>query len=338
VSTPNPPQARGGRRLLDRLRDVLVLRHYSPKTAEVYVNWARRFILFHGRRHPSEMGEPEVSAFLSSLAIQGRVSASTQNQALAALLFLYTEVLKVDLGWVNEVVHAKRPARLPAVLSPAEVARVFSKLHGTPLLMASLLYGSGLRLLECVRLRVKDLDFDAGQVMVRRGKGQRDRATLLPQSLVSPLQAHLAHVRRQHEAALENGAGFVELPDSLRSKYPNAPREWAWQWVFPATRTYVDSKTGERRRHHLHETVLQRAVRGALRAADIPKAASCHTLRHSFATHLLQGGYDIRTIQKLLGHRDVRTTMIYTHVVNRGPFGVKSPLDGIVAGDRKDPS
>jgi integron integrase len=329
---PSPPDSPGSpppRRLLDQVADALRVRHYSPKTVDAYVHWVRRFILFNERRHPAELGKDEVARFLSHLAIGAKVSASTQNQALSALLFLYAEVLGSELGWMEDVVRAKRPARLPVVMSRLEVNAVLAGLSGSTRLMASLLYGSGLRLVECVTLRVKDVDFGAGQLTVRRGKGQRDRAALLPQSLVEPLTRHLAAVRRQHEVDVARGAGFVELPNALSTKYPNAPREWPWQWVFPATRTYVHPETGERRRHHLHETVLQRAVREAARAAGLSKPVSCHTFRHSFATHLLEAGYDIRTIQKLLGHRDVRTTMIYTHVLSRGPLGVKRPLDAL---------
>jgi len=273
------------------------------------------------------MGATEVSAFLSDLATRSEVSASTQNQALAALLFLYAHVLQRPLEPIGEIVHAKRPGRLPVVMTAAEVDAVLCKLEGIWRLMASLLYGSGLRLLECASVRVKDVDFGGGQVLVRRGKGQKDRATLLPRSLVQPLQAHLVGVRELHGRDLLEGAGNVELPGALRSKYPRACREWPWQWVFPATRRYVDPATGEQRRHHIHETALQRAVRCAARAAGLAKPVSCHTFRHSFATQLLEAGYDIRTIQKLLGHHDVRTTMIYTHVVNRGPLGVRSLLD-----------
>jgi integron integrase len=329
---PSPPDSPGSpppRRLLDQVADALRVRHYSPKTVDAYVHWVRRFILFNERRHPAELGKDEVARFLSHLAIGAKVSASTQNQALSALLFLYAEVLGSELGWMEDVVRAKRPARLPVVMSRLEVNAVLAGLSGSTRLMASLLYGSGLRLVECVTLRVKDVDFGAGQLTVRRGKGQRDRAALLPQSLVEPLTRHLAAVRRQHEVDVARGAGFVGLPNALSTKYPNAPREWPRQWVFPATRAYVHPETGERKRHHLHETVLQRAVREAARAAGLSKPVSCHTFRHSFATHLLEAGYDIRTIQKLLGHRDVRTTMIYTHVLSRGPLGVKSPLDAL---------
>lgn len=273
------------------------------------------------------LGTAEVSAFLSDLASRSGVSASTQNQALAALLFLYAEVLQRPLASLGPIVHAKRPMRLPVVMSREEVDAVLAQLDGVWHLMASLLYGSGLRLLECASLRVKDIGFGAGQVLVRRGKGQKDRVTLLPKLLVAPLQDHLAKVKSLHLLDLREGAGNVALPGALSVKYPNAGREWPWQWVFPATRRYLDRTSGEQRRHHLHETALQRAVRSAALAASISRPISCHTFRHSFATHLLEAGYDIRTIQKLLGHHDVRTTMIYTHVVDRGPFGVKSPLD-----------
>jgi integron integrase len=318
----------GGRSaLLDSVQQALELRHYSPKTVEAYVSWVRRFVLFHQRRHPRELGSEEVSAFLSHLASRSGVSASTQNQALAALLFLYSDVLQRPLASLGPVVHAKRPMRLPVVMSRQEVDAVLGRLEGVWRLMGSLLYGSGLRLLECASLRVKDVDFGGGQIVVRRAKGQKDRATLLPRSVIEPLQAHLLRVRARHQHDLSEGAGTVALPGALRLKYPNANREWPWQWLFPATRRYLDATTGEQRRHHLHETALQRAVRTAALAASISKPVSCHTFRHSFATHLLEAGYDIRTIQKLLGHQDVRTTMIYTHVVDRGPFGVKSPLD-----------
>jgi len=324
---PGPSSGGTPRRLLDRVRDELVLGHYSPKTIDAYVAWIRRFILFHNRRHPSELNAPEVSAFLSNLARERRVSASTQNQALAALLFLYTHVLRCELGPLSDLVRARRPQRLPVVMTRAEVAAVLSELRGVEHLMASLLYGAGLRLIECATLRVKDIDFAAGRLIIRRGKGSKDRVTLLPHALVVPLQAQLRAVRAQHLADLAEGAGYVDLPYALGIKYPGASREWGWQWVFPATRKYVHAPSQERRRHHLHETVLQRAVRVAVAAAGVVTRASCHTFRHSFATHLLEAGYDIRTIQTLLGHRDVRATMVYTHVLNRGPFGVKSPLD-----------
>jgi len=320
-------------RLLDTVRDALRVRHYSRRTERAYLGWIRRYIVFHAKRHPAEMGAAEVSRFLSSLAVEGRVSASTQNQALAALLFLYGPVLGVELPWLDELVRAVRPERLPVVLSRDEVRAVLLVLRGTPRLMAVLLYGAGLRLLECARLRVKDLDFAANQIVVRSGKGDRDRVTILPAVVRPALERQLARVRAQHERDLRAGAGWVELPHALARKYPNAGREWAWQWVFPATRTYTERTTSQRRRHHLHETVVQRAVHRAVREAGLTKPASCHTFRHSFATHLLEDGYDIRTVQELLGHRDVRTTMIYTHVLNRGPAGVRSPLDGLVEGE-----
>ena len=291
------------------------------------MGWIRRFINFHGRQNPTEMGTLEVARYLTSLAVQGHVSASTQNQAFSALLFLYREVLQRELTGLDEVVRAKRPVRLPQVLSRDEVGAVLRQIQGTPRLMASLIYGAGLRVLECTCLRVKDIDLPRGELIVRDGKGRKDRRTLIPQRLVPALQAHLDRVRRRHEADLREGAGSVALPDALDRKYPAASREWGWQWVFPAARLYVDPSTGARRRHHLHESALQRTFKDAVRVAGISKPATCHTLRHSFATHLLEEGYDIRTIQELLGHSDVATTMIYTHVLNRGGRGVRSPLD-----------
>ena len=316
-------------RLLDQVRHAITARHYSFRTEKSYVAWVRRFVLFHGKRHPAEMGEAEISAFLSDLATRRRVSASTQNQALSALLFLYRSVLNKDLQWVNGIVHAKRPVRLPVVLTRAEVHAILDQMHGTPRLMASLMYGAGLRLLECARLRIKDVDFDMGQITVRSGKGQKDRVTMLPAALRAPLTAHVAWVKRQHSRDLRRGLGSVELPGGIDRKYPRAAWDWGWQWVFPAKRFYRDMRTGRWRRHHLHESVVQRAMKEAVRVAGIAKLASCHTLRHSFATHLLEAGYDIRTIQELLGHSDVNTTMIYTHVLNRGGQGVRSPLDGM---------
>jgi len=316
-------------RLLDRLRAAIRARHYSRRTEKAYVFWARRYVTFHGMRHPAEMGSSEVAAFLAALATRLRVSASTQNQAFSALLFLYREVLGRELCGLEKVVRAKQPVRVPLVLSREEVARVLARLQGTTLLMAGLLYGSGLRLLECARLRVKDLDLDRGELTVRGGKGEKDRVTMLPAALAEPLRQHLERVRRLHQRDLQAGV-VVELPARLGSKYPAAAREWGWRWVFPASRTYVDRRTGELRRHHLHETVLQRAFRAAVRSAGLSKPASCHTLRHSFATHLLETGYDIRTIQELLGHADLNTTMIYAHVLNRTGRGVRSPLDGVL--------
>jgi len=314
-------------RLLDTVRIALRTRHYSARTEKAYVGWIRRFILFHGKRHPNTMGEPEIGAYLSYLATGAKVSASTQNQALAALLFLYQQVLERQLAWLGDLVHAKRPTRVPVVLSRDEARAVLSQLSGSEHLVSALLYGGGMRLLEALQLRVKDVDFARRELTVRRGKGQKDRRTVLPAALTEPLRQHLAHVHRQHEVDLRNGAGYVAVPDAIGRKYPSASREWTWQWIFPATRTYVEPESRETRRHHLHETVIQRAVRSAARAAQIKKPVSPHTLRHSFATHMLESGYDIRTIQELLGHKDVTTTMIYTHVLNRGAAAVRSPLD-----------
>lgn len=319
--------------MLDQVREAVRLRHYSPHTADAYVGWVRRFILFHGKRHPRDLGPGEVTSFLSSLAARD-VSASTQNQALSAVLFLYGAVLEKPLPRMDEIVRARRPVRLPVVLSQEEVTSVLSHLRGPVWLMASLLYGAGLRLLECAELRVKDLDFDRGEITVRDPKGGRDRVTMLPAALAGPLREHLVQMKAQHRADLAAGRGAVALPGALRSKYPGASTEWPWQWVFPATRWYTDQQTGERRRHHLHESVLQRAVKDAVRVSGLARPATCHSLRHSFATHLLESGYDIRTIQELLGHRDVATTMVYTHVLNRGGRGVRSPLDQPGSGGR----
>jgi integron integrase len=309
------------------VRQALRVRHYSPRTERAYCHWIRRFILFNDKRHPTKLGAREVQSFLNHLATKMGVSAATQNQALAALVFLYSDVLAISLEKHVTLVRAQRTDRIPVVLTPSEVTRLLARLDGAPLLIASLLYGAGLRLMECARLRVKDIDFERREVRVRDGKGRKDRLTPLPASIMPQLRAHLDKVERQHREDVLAGAGYVELPDALRRKYPSAPREWPWQWVFPATRHYFHPGTGERRRHHLHETVIQRAVRRAAATAGLTKRVSCHTLRHSFATHLLEAGYDIRTIQELLGHRDVATTMIYTHVLNRGPLGVRSPLD-----------
>jgi integron integrase len=331
VAAEEPPVYRvGSPKLLDRVRTTMRTRHMSSRTEEAYVFWIRRYIVFHGRRHPATLGAEEVTRFLSNLAETRRVSASTQNQALSALLFLYRHVLGVDLPWLEGLVHAKRPAHVPVVLSREEVAAVLSRLSGAGWLMIVLLYGAGLRLLECLQLRVKDVDFARGEVVVRRGKGGRDRRTVLPAAVRRPLAAHLQQVRGQHETDLARGAGWVELPHALDRKYPNAGKEWGWQWVFPATRTYRHPETGQCRRHHFHESALQRVVRAAVIRAGIAKPAGCHTFRHSFATHLLESGYDIRTVQELLGHRDVRTTMVYTHVLNRGGLGVVSPVDAVI--------
>ncbi len=307
-------EARSGKpRLLDRVRQAIRARHYSRSTEKAYVSWIRRFIVFHGKKHPAEMGEREVAQFLTSLATRRRVSASTQNQALAAILFLYHDVLDQKLELIQGVVRAKERIRLPVVLTRREVAAVLGRLRGTGTvwLMASLMYGSGLRLMECCRLRVKDVDLSRREITVRDGKGQKDRVTVIPERLVRPLEEHLRRMRLQHAEDIRRGAGYVELPYALARKYPNAARDWPWQWVYPATRTYVDPDTRRRRRHHLHQSVVQRAFKEAVRSAKLSKPATCHTLRSAFATHLLERGYDIRTIQELLGHKDVSTTMIY---------------------------
>lgn len=322
TDVPPPPP-----RLLDRVRGVLRARHYSPRTEDAYVAWIRRFVLFHGKKHPDALGVPDVAGYLSHLASTCQVTASTQNQAFSAILFLYREVLGRELAGLDKVPRARLPERLPVVLTRDEIVAVLGRMGGTPRLMASLMYGAGLRLLECCRLRVKDVDFARQELIVRDGKGRKDRVTVLPARLLPPLREHLERVQRQHLSDLEGCAGHVALPGALARKYPNANREWAWQWVFPATRVYTDTTTGERCRHHLHESVLQREFAAAVRAARLTKPATCHTLRHSFATHLLETGYDIRTIQELLGHADISTTMVYTHVLNRGGRGVRSPLD-----------
>ena len=314
-------------RLLDQLRAALRVRRYAYRTEQAYVDWARRFILFHGKRHPREMGAREVESFLTHLAVERKVSASTQNQAKAALLFLYRDLLGCELPWLGEVVQAKPSVRLPVVLSTSETRSLLEGMDGTMGLLARLLYGTGMRLMEALRLRVKDVDFDRGEVIVREGKGAKDRVTMLPRSLSGPLQAHLERVRRLHEKDVAQGFGEVLLPDAYDRKAPGAARAWGWQWVFPSTVFSVDPRGDLVRRHHLHPESVQRAVREAARAAGLAKPVSPHTLRHSFATHLLQAGQDIRTVQELLGHKDVETTMIYTHVLNRGGRGVASPLD-----------
>jgi integron integrase len=321
--TPEPPK------LLDRVRAEIRTRHYSRRTEEAYVHWIRRYILFHGKRHPKELGAPQITAFLTSLATVASVAASTQNQAFSAVMFLYRDVLHQELGEIEHAPRAKAPLHVPVVLSVDEVRRVLAQTSGTAGIVASLLYGAGLRLQECLEIRVKDLDFDRREITVRRGKGQKDRRVMLPERLRDSLRRHLEVVQRVHQADLAAGCGRVVLPDALARKFPGAPAEWRWQFAFPASRICRDPNFGPPSRYHLHESVIQRAVTEAGRAAGLTKRVTCHTFRHSFATHLLEAGYDIRTVQELLGHADVTTTMIYTHVLNRGGLGVKSPIDRI---------
>jgi len=314
-------------KLLDRVRWRLRAKHYSIRTEEAYIEWIRRFILFHRKRHPDEMGEQEISEFLSHLAVEKNVSASTQNQAFSALLFLYQQVLDRKLDFIDNVQRVTRPAKLPVVFTPAEARTVIAHLKGDYRIMTELLYGSGLRLMECLRLRIKDIDFGYGHITVRDGKGLRDRITVLPERLRGPLQLHLQRVREIHERDVAAGRGRVYLPFALERKYRSANRSWAWQYVFPADKLSVDPRSGEKRRHHVLEKNLQNAIKVAVKRAGIPKAANCHTFRHSFATHLLENGQDIRTVQELLGHKDVSTTMVYTHVLNKPGLAVRSPLD-----------
>ena len=314
-------------KLLDQVRQVIRRKHYSIRTEEAYVNWIRRFILFHNKRHPAQMGKSEIESFLTDLAVNGKVAASTQNQAFSALLFLYKEVLQIELDGNIQASRAKAPQHLPVVLSKEETRRLLAEMNGMHLLMAKILYGCGLRLMECVRLRIKDLDFELHQIVVRDGKGEKDRLTLLPESITADLERHLRHVRLIYEDDLQDGFGNVYLPFALERKYPNAAHEWGWQWVFPASKRSVDPRSGIERRHHVDESGLQKAIRAAARKAGLVKPVGPHTLRHCFATHLLEAGYDIRTVQELLGHKDISTTMIYTHVLNRGPQAVRSPLD-----------
>ncbi|MFM2430962.1 MAG: hypothetical protein RLZZ511_2175 [Cyanobacteriota bacterium] len=317
------------RKLLDQVRDAIRLKHYSYRTEETYVQWIRRFILFHNKRHPNEMGVPEIEAFLTHLAIEGNVTATTQNQALNALLFLYRHVLKQELDSRIDAIRAKRPSRLPVVLSPEEAHAIIQNTTGVYRLLLQLLYGSGLRLNECLSLRIKDIDFAQSQILIRSGKGGKDRITLLPQTTIAPLRHQLQQAQLLHQQDLEQGYGATVLPHAYDRKHPNTDRQWVWQYAFPSSTRCKDPRSGKIVRYHLHESSLQKAVKQATRNAKITKRVSCHTFRHSFATHLLQNGYDIRTVQELLGHKDVKTTMIYTHVLNRGGRAVISPLDGL---------
>lgn len=314
-------------RLLNQVRDVLRVQHYSIRTEESYLQWIKRFIYFHQKRHPREMGAKEIQAYLTHLAVNRNVSPSTQNQALCALLFLYQKVLKMDLPWLDDITRAKKPRRLPVVFSKDEVRSLLSQFDGTRWLVFSLLYGTGMRIMECVRLRVKDVDFEKREITIRSGKGDKDRLTMLPAPLIDPLYMHLEKVRHLHEQDLKDGYGTVYLPYALERKYPNASREWGWQYVFPSKNTSTDPRSGVRQRHHINEQSLQKAMKQAIRQAGIAKPGSVHCLRHSFATHMLEDGYDIRTVQELLGHKDVKTTQVYTHVLRRGPRGVRSPLE-----------
>jgi integron integrase len=321
------PDSRPQPALLDQVRDCIRVRHYSIRTEQAYVDWIRRFILFHGKRHPAEMGAQEIAQFLTNLAVEHSVAAATQNLARSALLFLYRDVLGVDLPWITGIEHAKRPSKLPIVLTRDEVMRVLGRLDGTHRIIGQLLYGAGLRILEALRLRVKDVDFARREILVRDGKGAKDRVTVFPRGVMPRLRAHLREVYEIHQRDLADGFGAVYIPLALARKWPSAPREWGWQYVFPAPNRSRDPRGGVIRRHHLSHQAFQRAMRQAVRDAGIAKPATPHSLRHSFATHLLESGYDIRTVQELLGHSDVSTTMIYTHVLNRGGRAVISPLD-----------
>jgi integron integrase len=329
--SPFEPPPGSPPKLLDRIRQHLRVKHYSIRTEQAYVDWIRRFILFHGKRHPNEMGEEEITAFLTHLAVDRRVATSTQNQAFSALLFLYQQVLDRKLDFIDSVERVSRPPKLPVVFTREEARAVLAHLKGDYRLMTELLYGSGLRLMECVRLRVKDVDFGYNRITVRDGKGLHERVALLPRKVQRPLHEHLARVKELHRQDLARGHGKVYLPFGLRRKYPDAERAWAWQYVFPVAKLSIDPRSHETRRHHVSEKNLQNAVKLAIREAAIAKAASCHTFRHSFATHLLENGYDIRTVQELLGHKNVATTMIYTHVLSKPGLAIRSPLDDAAA-------
>jgi len=323
-------------KLLDEVRFAIRAKHYSLRTEEAYVNWIKRFIFFHGKQHPLELGEKQINQFLTYLAVDQHVAASTQNQALCALIFLYKNVIKKEIGELD-ITWAKKPKRLPTVFTQKEVKSVLEQLSGDKWIMANLLYGSGLRLMECLRLRTKDIEFPSQKITVRSGKGDKDRITMLPEIVIAALQKHLQEIKKQHEKDMINGFGTVYLPYALEKKYTNANREWIWQYVFPASKLSLDPRSGVKQRHHLDEAVVQKAVKQAIRKAGIQKQASCHTFRHSFATHLLEAGYDIRTVQELLGHEDVNTTMIYTHVLNKGALGIRSPADMLGKNDLLHP-
>jgi integron integrase len=314
-------------KLLDQVRDAIRLKHYSIRTEQSYIEWIKRYIYFHNKQHPADMEARHISSFLTYLAVQRKVTSSTQNQALCALVFLYRHVVKKELGQFDDLVYAKRPSKLPVVFTPDEIKNLMMQLDGMVWIMAQLLYGAGLRLMECIRLRVKDIDFGYKQIVVRDGKGHKDRVTMLPEIVIGPIKRHLSKVKQIHEGELTAGFGTVYLPYALARKYPHASREWSWQYVFPAAGRSVDPRSGVEQRHHVSEAILQRAIKRAIRQSGITKPGSCHSLRHSFATHLLEDGHDIRTVQELLGHKDVSTTMIYTHVLNKGGKGVTSPSD-----------
>ncbi|MBN1355998.1 integron integrase [bacterium] len=316
-------------RLLDQVSANLRARHYSRKTEQTYLGWIKKYILFHDKRHPSEMGEKEINKYLTYLALKVKVSASTQTQALSAILFLYRHVLKQEIGNIGDIIRARKSRRLPVVMTKEEVKQVIINLSGEIWIIVSLMYGAGLRLTECLRLRVQDIDFSGNQIMIRSGKGDKDRLTMLLENLKEPLMDHLKKVRQLHQKDIQDGWGDVSLPHSLSRKYPNASRDWQWQYVFPQEHRWTNKQTKEQGRHHIDESIVQKAVRSAVFRSGITKHATCHTFRHSFATHLLASGYDIRTVQELLGHKDVKTTMVYTHVLNRGGRGVQSPLDAL---------
>ena len=324
---PNTTSEKAAPKLLEQVRGKIRVKHYSIRTEQAYLDWIKRFILHFDKEHPKNLGAEEVERFLTYLAVEGKVAASTQNQAKSALLFLYREVLGIELGWLDDIEQAKTPKRLPVVLTRPEIQALLSRLQGTHWLIANMLYGTGMRIMECLRLRVKDIEFSRQEILIRDGKGFKDRVTMLPDTLVNPFKSHIENVKALHDQDLAAGYGSVYMPNALDKKYPTASRDWGWQYAFPTASLSTDPRSGEIRRHHVQDQTFQRAMKQAVRNANIVKPATPHSLRHSFATHLLEGGYDIRTVQELLGHTDVSTTMIYTHVLNKGGKGVKSPLD-----------